>query len=224
MSENAGQFTGAYFAVNYRDYRRQNPPYKMKFYRELIERYTPSRLNPRVLDLGCAFGRFLSFMPENWRRFGIDISEYAIRQARQLAGTSSPANFAVASASAVPLRGVFDAIVAFDVIEHVPDLQAIASFVNSELDSTGTFTFVVPVYDGPLGAVVRLLDRDPTHVHKTSRRFWLDWAAEYFEIVAWMGVFRYLLPGGVYIHWPNRVLRSLSPAIVVIVRRRSQRH
>ena len=66
----------------------------------------------------------------------------------------------------IPFRGPFHAIVAFDVIEHVPDLDAIAKFVHSELDAHGVFVFVVPVYDGPLGGLVRRLDKDPTHMQK----------------------------------------------------------
>jgi hypothetical protein len=78
--------------------------------------------------------------------------------------------------------------------------------------------FVVPVYDGPLGPVVRMLDGDPTHVHKESRDFWLDWAGERFVIQEWCGVFRYLLPRGPYINWPTQALRRIAPAIAVVVR------
>lgn len=106
MTEDATQFSEAYFAENYRNYVRQNPNAKMNFYRELVERHAPPRQTRRVLDMGCAFGRFLCFLPTNWQRFGIDISEYAIRQARHAAGASSSAHFAVASASAVPLVSV----------------------------------------------------------------------------------------------------------------------
>ena len=146
---------------------------------------------------------------------GIDISEYSVGEATRTVGS---VNFAVASCTAIPFRGPFHAIVAFDVIEHVPDLQAVAAFVNSELDRRGVFVFVVPVYDGPLGGVVRLLDKDPTHVHKNARQFWLDWARQNFELISWTGIFRYLLPMGPYINWPTRGLRRVSPAIAVAVR------
>lgn len=217
MPEDPTQFGKDYYARNYKNYLRQNPEYKMAFYRSLALKYTGDIASPRVLDMGCAFGRFLSHMDENWFRLGIDISEYAVREAAR----SEPAvQFAVASCTAVPFRGPFHAIVAFDVIEHVPDLDAIAKFVNSELDARGVFVFVVPVYDGPLGGVVRRLDKDPTHVHKNSREFWLAWARRNFEPVSWTGVFRYLLPRGPYVNWPSGRLRSIAPAIAVTVRRR----
>jgi SAM-dependent methyltransferase len=216
MREDPALFDRAYYESNYKNYVRQNPKYKMAFYRRLVSEHTPGIEQPRILDMGCAFGRFLSHMEPNWRRVGIDISEYAVREATRSAGSVS---FAVASCTAIPFRGPFHAIVAFDVIEHVPDLQAVAAFVNSELDRRGVFLFVVPVYDGPLGGVVRLLDKDPTHVHKNPRQFWLDWARQHFELISWTGIFRYLLPMGTYVNWPTRSLRGVAPAIAVAVRR-----
>jgi SAM-dependent methyltransferase len=217
VPEDAKQFGKEYYDQNYRNYLRQNPDYKMRFYQSLVLEHTHDIAAPKILDLGCAFGRFLGYMDAKWFRIGIDISEYAVHEAAR----NVPAvNFAVASCTAVPFRGPFHAIVAFDVIEHVPDLDAVASFVNSELDGHGVFVFVVPVYDGPLGPVVHHLDKDPTHVHKNSREFWLAWARRNFELVSWTGIFRYLLPRGPYVNWPNRRLRSVAPAISLTVRRR----
>jgi hypothetical protein len=81
--------------------------------------------------------------------------------------------------------------------------------------------FVVPVYDGPLGWLVRRLDKDPTHVHKMPRNFWLEWAARTFEVVEWLGTYRYLTPLGVYVHFASRRLRRWSPAVAVAARRRN---
>ncbi len=213
----ASNFGPEYFNQVYRHYSRQNPPWKMAFYQRLVSRYAPRSSSPKILDMGCAFGRFLSHLDSNWRRFGIDLSEYAIRHAHQ---TAPEVGFAVASCTAVPFRGPFEVMVAFDVIEHVPDLELVARFVNGELSPDGAFAFVVPVYDGPLGWVVHALDRDPTHVHKKPRAFWLAWARSNFDLQEWQGVFRYLVPGGPYINWPTRALRGVAPALAVVVRRR----
>jgi SAM-dependent methyltransferase len=218
MPEDPSQFDRAYYERYYKNYFRQNPDYKMAFYRELVLAHTRRIEQPRILDMGCAFGRFLAHMDGSWRRVGIDISEYAVREARR---SVDSVTLAVASCTAIPFRGPFHAIVAFDVIEHVPDLQSVATFVNLELDGDGVFVFVVPVYDGPFGGIVRLLDKDPTHVHKNSRQFWLDWAGQHFELTSWTGIFRYLLPYGTYINWSNRTLRVIAPAIAVVVRRRA---
>ena len=58
MSE--GRFEQEYYASVYPDYARQNPPRKLQFYRELVERVAPLRAPMRILDIGCAFGAFLS--------------------------------------------------------------------------------------------------------------------------------------------------------------------
>jgi len=215
----SSQFGAEYYETNYSNYERQNPARKMRFYRGLVNKHLPRMSHPRVLDLGCAFAKFLGYLDPSWSRLGIDLSEFAIRRAHQALPDVS---LAVASCTAVPFKGPFQAVVAFDVIEHVEDLGQVAAFVHSELAPAGVFVFVVPVYDGPLGRVVRHLDRDPTHVHKESRDFWLGWASEQFDVVEWCGVFRYLLPSGPYINWPSRSLRRVSPAIALIVRNRAQ--
>lgn len=209
-------FDQAYFERNYRDYRRQNPRRKMRFYAGLVHAHLPERAGPhRILEMGCGFGPFLRHIGTGWRKFGMDRSEYAVRQAK---GSVPDAAFVVADAASVPLRGPFDAIVAFDVIEHVPDLEAVANEVRSALAGDGVFVFVVPVYDGPLGPVVHLLDKDPTHIHKRSRAFWISWASRHFQVVDAFGIVRYLLPYGPYIHMPSRLARRFGPAIALCCR------
>ena len=84
----------------------------------------------------------------------------------------------------------------------------------------GCFVFTVPVYDGLSGPMVRLLDRDATHLHKWPRRRWLDWAESHFSVIEWKGIFRYLLPGGYYLHLVVQGLRRHAPAIIVVARKR----
>src|SRR5262249_5933903 len=146
----------------------------------------------------------------------IDVSEYAVSRARE---ALPHVHLSIGSADAIPFDGPFDLITAFDVIEHVPDLDAVRGSVRDRLGPRGQLVFVVPVYDGITGPIVRRLDRDVTHVHREGRGFWLDWAGAGFEIVEWWGVYRYLLPGGYYAHWPTRRLRRHAPAIAVRARR-----
>ena len=211
------QFERDYFENTYRNYSRQNPRRKLLFYRELVERIAPRERTPRILDVGCAFGAFLSEVNHQWKRFGIDVSEFAIDRA---ARTLPDATFARADATDIPFAGPFDIITALDVIEHVPSLERAASSIRSKLSPDGCFLFVVPVYDGITGPVVHALDKDETHLHKRSRGFWLRWAEERFEVVEWLGLLRYLLPGGYYVHLHTRALRRFTPAIAVVARNR----
>jgi SAM-dependent methyltransferase len=209
------KFEKDYFEKTYRNYARQNPRRKLRFYRGLVEQAAPRDRTPRILDIGCAFGAFLSELDPAWKRFGMDVSEFAIDRAAE---RLPDATFARADVAEIPFAGPFDIITAFDVIEHVHSLDQVEASIKAKLAGDGTFIFVVPVYDGVAGPIVHLLDRDRTHVHKRSRGFWLRWAAERFRIIEWMGVTRYLLPGGYYVHLPTCRLRRFTPAVLVVAR------
>lgn len=217
-----GAFERSYFERYYRDYAAQNPPWKLRFYRRVIERHAPARRPLELLDVGCGLGRFLAFLGakdearQSWRLHGTDLSRHAVEHDR----AAYPAiDFRVAPATDRPFAaGRFDVVTAFDVIEHVEDLDAVAAAVSTMLKADGLFVFVVPVYDGLTGPIIQALDRDPTHVHARERGFWLDWAGRRFRVLAWWGMLRYLLPGGLYLHLPTRRFRRHTPAILVAAR------
>ena len=211
-------FDQSYYTNYYPDHDQKNTPRKLAYYRDTLARFLPpSQAPPRVLDLGCAFGSFVAALDARWQAYGTDVSEFAIGRARALV---PHATFAVMHGGVIPFAERFAAIAAWDVLEHIPDLDDIANQVREHLVGDGVFGFAVPVYDGPLGGLVDRLDKDATHINRFPRRFWIDWAARHFSVVHWSGAFRYLLPGGHYIHWPSRALRNVSPAVVVVARTR----
>jgi SAM-dependent methyltransferase len=213
----AYDFQKDYFRKAYRNYERQNPLRKMLFYKRLVERSAGTDKPARLLEVGCAGGRFLSHADASWARFGIDISEYALRTASE---RSPGASFIAADAAYLPVKGPFDMIVAFDSLEHVRNLEMAATGFKNALSSRGCFIFVVPVYDGPTGPIIRSLDHDTTHIHKKPRDFWLTWADAHFELREWHGIFRYLFPAGVYLHLVTKTLRRCAPAIAVVARKK----
>lgn len=216
----SARFDERYFARTYRDYERQNPRRKLEFYRRVVERVACPDAPRRIHDVGCALGRFLAVLGDDWERCGSDVSAYALSAAARVC---TDAVLAQADAGAAnPFQRPFGVVTAFDVIEHVDDLQAVGRSVAEQLAPAGRFIFVVPVYDGLCGPIVHLLDRDPTHVHKQSRRAWLAWAEEWFDVLEWQGVFRWLVPGGPYLHLPTRRLRRHAPAILVVCRKRGR--
>jgi SAM-dependent methyltransferase len=217
VSSHQVQFDEHYYTTVYRDYSRQNPPAKLNFYRGLLERHLGPDRRPAVLDVGCAFGSFLSAMPKEWDRHGIEVNAFAVERARE---KLPEIRFACSTLEESPFRGPFDAITAFDVVEHIPDIERTREAVREMLKPGGIFVFVVPVYDGPLGWVVHALDKDPTHLHKTRRDFWLSWARKSFDVLEWRGAFRYMTPFGKYLHFPTRALRQWSPAIAIVAKRR----
>ncbi len=212
------RFEESYFKKNYANYFRQNPARKLMFYRSLAESVVTKGDRPRLLEVGCAFGLFLAILGSEWELYGVDISNFGI----QKAGERVPqARVEVWDGALVPFEGQFDVIVSFDVLEHVPDLDSISSTIYSRLAPDGHFIFVVPVYDGPTGPIIRLLDCDETHIHRQNRNFWLDWSLFRFALVDWWGIYRLLVGRRHYIHIPTKTLRRFTPAIAVVAQKRA---
>lgn len=208
-----------YYRQNYRDYDRQNPPYKLAFYQSQLERLVAPSLPRRIHDIGCGPGLFLQRLDGPWSVYGSDINTFAMARAQ---ARMPHGRFALGAGAVERLFDErFAAVTAFDVLEHVPAIEEAGAGIAAQLLPDGLLLFVVPVYDGLSGPVVRLLDRDPTHVHKRERRFWLEWAARHFTVLEWRGVTRYLLPGGWYLHLPAMALRGHAPAIFVACRARA---
>jgi 2-polyprenyl-3-methyl-5-hydroxy-6-metoxy-1,4-benzoquinol methylase len=214
----ASSFESEYYRSNYRDYAAQNPARKLNFYARYILEHVDA--TPRLIhDIGCAFGTFLGSLDSTWTIHGSDVSTYAIERA---ARDHPRGDFRVGDASQEPVfSGPFDVVTAFDVIEHVPDLDRLAGAVDEQLRGGGVFVFVVPVYDGLSGPIIRRLDHDPTHIHKWARRRWLSWASSHFDLLDWTGIIRYLLPTRHYLHHVSRRMRNHSPAIIVACRKRT---
>ena len=208
-------FERQYFETAYFDYERQNPSWKLRFYRRLVDAHLLAPDRPAILEIGCGLGSFLASLDARWMKYGFDVSAYAVSRAR---ARNPGARLVVASGAQIPFARRFDAIVSFDVLEHLPDPDAALAQVASHLAPAGVFAFVVPVYDGLSGPIIRRLDHDVTHLQKHGRDFWLRLVSARFRVLAWHGLVRYLLPGGVYLNWPTTIWRRHTPAIAVVAR------
>jgi SAM-dependent methyltransferase len=209
----------AYYADNYPDYAAQNPDHKLAFYRGLLRRHVPP--GARLFELGVGLGLFLETVRSEYECSGCDINDYGVEQTRRRTGLTR-----LRVGSTETLAGESpdapDVIVAWDVLEHLPDLDLALREIHAGLAPGGHLIAVVPVYDGPLGWLVTLLDKDPTHVTKESRRFWLRKLADSgFEVREWGGVLRRLV-GSRYVHLtrPQPLLRRIGSALYVAARKR----
>lgn len=214
----------SYFDSAYRDYAAQNPNRKLDHYLKQITIHgLHGAPDVSLLDIGCGRGSFLKRAAEthpDWNLSGTDIDTDGVSATRRLVPNAQVFEASAADASFAP--NTFDVITAWDVLEHVPDLAEVPQSVNSMLRPAGLFAFVVPVYDGMTGPIIRRLDKDPTHLHKKGRDWWISWAeSSEFEVLEWHGIFRYLVAPGRYIHHPTTRFRSHSPAIFVACRSRA---
>jgi len=107
-----------YFGYCTKDYLNKRSKKVENFTRgiKLIEKY---KAPGKILDVGCAIGVFLDIAKKRgWEVFGVDISHYAVEQAKK--------NFGIVvkegELTAVKFSGKkFDVITMWDFIEHVPD-------------------------------------------------------------------------------------------------------
>jgi SAM-dependent methyltransferase len=206
----------AYYAENYPDYAAQNPPRKLAFYRRLLRRYTQP--GARLFELGVGLGRFLETVRDEYDCAGCDVNTFGVEQTRKRTGI---ARLHLGSLETLNAEPAPDVIVSWDVLEHLPDLDGALRTLHAHLASGGYLIGVVPVYDGPLGWLVHLLDKDPTHVTKQSRRFWLRKLKETgFEVAEWGGILR-RLAGSYYVHLtaPQPLLRRIGSAIYFVARK-----
>jgi len=98
---------------------------------------------PKVLDVGCAFGTLVSKFPNTFDRYGTDISEYAISQAKK---HHPKCTFKAANISEeIPFKQKFDLITGFDVFEHVTNLKSALENASAMMTKDSLLVIEVPV-------------------------------------------------------------------------------
>ncbi|HEV8339456.1 MAG TPA: class I SAM-dependent methyltransferase [bacterium] len=216
-SFDATTFDKSYFGAesNYGGrYDWYNPPHKIAGYLREIRAVRPGGA---LLDVGCAFGRFLEQARAHYRCEGMDISAYALEAARRRLP-----DIPLTQGRIEDFRpgGRYDVVTCFDVLEHVPDLDLALGRLANLLAPSGVLAIAVPVYDSPPGWAFGLLDRDATHVHRHGRRFWLRrLPAAGLRPIVFKGILRVPLPGGLFLHFISGLFRFFSSAIFVIAER-----
>ncbi len=120
-----------------------------KRFKALIERAAPGSAPVRVLDVGCADGRLLTWYREavpgrTIETYGIDIGEEAVERAKKAGHIAVAGRFEVDTE--LP-DGTFDLIVASHVIEHVADPIQFATRAATLLKPGGLFMFATPNVD-----------------------------------------------------------------------------
>jgi SAM-dependent methyltransferase len=197
-------------------YEHANPPRKLASYLREVRRAAPGG---RLLDVGCAFGRFLQVATPHYACEGLDVSRYALTVARRRVPQVPLHHGAIEDFTADER---YDVVTCFDVLEHVPALGRALARLRGLLESDGRLVAVVPVYDTPAGRAVGLIDRDPTHVHRWSRQAWLErFRVAGFAPLVVKGVVRVPMPG-FFVHGISRWWRAWAPAMLVVCAPRSE--
>lgn len=209
-------FEKQYFDNIYdKSYDRRNPRYKFKSYLRQIK--TVQKKDSLLLDIGCAYGSFLKEAKRYYTVEGVDISSYAVDIAKSRFPDTKIWQSDLLSISE---KKKYDVITCFDVIEHIPDIHGALHHLNNLLSNNGILIITVPVYDTLVGKLVVVLDKDPTHVHKNSRHWWINLVKkEGYDILNWKGIWRYYFKNVFYLHHINSLTRAFSPAIMIIAKK-----
>jgi SAM-dependent methyltransferase len=191
-------------------YDRYNPPHKIAGYLNEIARL---RSGGSLLDAGCAFGRFLQDARRRFECEGVDISAYALKVARERLPDIPLHHHAIQTFR--PGR-TYDIVTAFDMLEHVPDLDNALDSLRRLVAPGGIVAVAVPVYDTPAGWFFSLVDRDPTHLHRLSRWEWLGRLNQAgLRPILRKGILRAPLPG-YFVHTISPAFWWCSQAIFVV--------
>lgn len=109
--------------------------------------------SPRILDIGCAYGPFLSAAQENgWQAYGADISKDAVEYVRRnLLLPAVVSDFPDFDAPSEFGINQFDAVSMWFVIEHFSNLKSVLEKVSSLVKKGGIFAFSTPSAEGISG-------------------------------------------------------------------------
>ncbi|MGY1811687.1 class I SAM-dependent methyltransferase [Blastococcus sp. SYSU D00820] len=110
----------------------------------LLDRVRGGRPRGRLLEIGSGYGLFLdAARSAGWTTSGVELSRTGARHAREALGLDV---FCGQLADA-PLEGGFDAVCAWDTVEHVPDPLAFWRTVRSLVADDGVVLFSTPYVD-----------------------------------------------------------------------------
>lgn len=213
-------FSKNYFLKHYGKFDSKNPPFKVEAYlKEIISVSPDNGSTIKILDIGCGYGAFLNLLETKggFDTYGIDAGDFAINKAKKRARRTK---FWVTTIDNFKTKNKFDLITAFDVLEHIPDLDNALKKIKKLLVSEGLFVCVVPVYDGIFGKIGEFLDKDTTHVHKKNRQFWLNKLNTQFKILRVKGILRGDFPVIGYAQIKSQFLASTGQAILISAKKR----
>lgn len=105
----------------------------------------------RLLDIGCAYGPFLSAAAAaGFEVVGIDVAREGVEYVRDQLGLRAEV-MDLRDAAAEPLGGLFDVVTMWYVIEHFPDLERVFQAVRALLKPGGYLAIATPNIGGISG-------------------------------------------------------------------------
>jgi len=106
-----------------------------------VKDYLGLRGDERLLDIGCGTAELLDYLPEGIRYFGFDASEEYIQAAKKRFGSRGQFTAKLVSDAALNEYHSFERIVAYGLLHHLDDEEAIHLFrvAKEALSKDGKF-------------------------------------------------------------------------------------
>ncbi|MEM7815591.1 MAG: class I SAM-dependent methyltransferase [Candidatus Aenigmatarchaeota archaeon] len=124
----------------------------------------------RLLDVGCAYGFWAGFLNKNgFDVVGCDVSSFAIKRAKNLFPDIDFLEMDIEKPTSFADRE-FDAITAFDVIEHCKNLGFVLQEIKRILKDDGVLLVIIPDKD----LFPKEKDSDKTHIWHMDFSGWRD--------------------------------------------------
>jgi ubiquinone/menaquinone biosynthesis C-methylase UbiE len=114
------------------------------YYYAFWERCLAKHLNPgdKVLEVACGPGYLVERLLKRYDTYAMDLSLAALERTRKRTGATS---LLQATAESIPIKeGTFNAILAFDLIEHLPNPQNFIEAAHRLLKPNGLLILATP--------------------------------------------------------------------------------
>ena len=105
-----------------------------------IKKWVSDRPGGKILDVGCGPGWFLSSLGSEWDRYGVEVSTYASKVARNSGAIHN------GTLEEYTETG-FDVIVMNHVIEHIADPVSVLKKIKNILNDDGVLIIGTPDFD-----------------------------------------------------------------------------
>lgn len=151
----------SYYTDNTIDYEKQNPPHKIRFYVDLVERWV--RRGELIFEHRVGLGVFLERATERYACQGWDINRYGIETTHK---KLPRVPLFKGSYECIPKRPPPKAVLCWDVREHLHDLDTALKSIFSKLPKGGVLIGGATVFDSTLGWLVTFWIK----IHLTLRR------------------------------------------------------
>ncbi|HXF44427.1 MAG TPA: class I SAM-dependent methyltransferase [Candidatus Paceibacterota bacterium] len=127
----------------------------------------------KVLDVGCAYGFMLQKFPSSLEKFGVDISEHAIAEAKK---RLPDATLKVAGAEDVlPFpENFFDIVICNDVIEHLENPRVALENILKVLKKDGILYLNTPNFNWLRKKLFAYADKREHHISLMSHKALLN--------------------------------------------------